>query len=91
MHAVIIKASVVEITEHGLVGCVLHRSLVLRRAPQTCFRLMAACTCLAPNETCLRQNLTSAPLPETKTGSKHKKYCDRNRGPDQARGENGGF
>ena len=52
MHAVIVEAGVVEIAEHGLVGRVLHRGLVLRGAPQFRFGLVAAGAGLAADECC---------------------------------------
>src|SRR5262249_54305116 len=50
MQAVVIEARVVEIAEHRLVGRVIHRQLVLRRAPERRLRLMTLCASLAADE-----------------------------------------
>ncbi len=49
-HAVMLEARVGEIAEHRPVGCMLHRELVLRRAPQLRFRLVTAGAGLAADE-----------------------------------------
>jgi hypothetical protein len=50
VHAVIIEARIAEIAEHQCVGCVLHRELVLRIAPELRFRGMALGARLAADE-----------------------------------------
>ena len=95
MHAVIIEACVVEIAEHRLVGRVLHRRLVLRGLPQSCFRLMAACAGLAADEgrggAVLRGYPTAVAQVKAKTGGNDDQYCGHRRNPDQASREEGGF
>ncbi len=90
MHAVMIEACVVEITEHGLVGCVLHRSLVLRGTPQFGFRLVAASTGLAADETCRRRNpAVTAQVEANASGDDdqhHGHRCNPDRPPRQAGG-----
>jgi hypothetical protein len=82
-HAVIVEACVVEIREHGLVGCVLHRSLVLRDTPQFCFRLVAARACLAADEACHRSNPAATLQMETNAGGNDNHHRGRRR-TDQA-------
>jgi hypothetical protein len=50
VHPVIIESRIVEIADHRCVGCVLHRKLVLRVAPELRFRGMALGTRLAADE-----------------------------------------
>src|SRR5262249_20437166 len=50
VHPVIVESRIVEIAEHRCVGCVLHRELVLRVAPELRFRGMALGTRLAADE-----------------------------------------
>ena len=49
-HAVVPERRIVEIAEHGLVGRVIHRVLMLRRAPKVRFRAMAPGACPAANK-----------------------------------------
>ena len=95
MHAVIIEAGIVEIAEHGLVGGVLHRGLVLRGIPQLCFRLVAAGAGLAADEGCdgpvLRGYPAAVAKLKAKTGGDDNQHRGYRRNPDQASGEESGF
>ena len=51
-HAVMVERRIGEVAEHRLVGGVVHRVPVLRRAPQLRLRLMAAGAGLAADEGC---------------------------------------
>src|SRR3974390_37805 len=61
MYAVVVETGVVEVAEYGFVGCVLHRGLVLRRAPRSYFRLVTPRTRLAADEACRRRRFVSLP------------------------------
>src|SRR6202007_1419977 len=65
MHAVIVETRTVEVAEHRLVARVLHRGLVLRGAPQFCFRLVTPRARLAADEARRCRSFTSIPQPKT--------------------------
>src|ERR1700722_1062120 len=92
MRAIIIETCVVEVTEHGLVGCVLHRGLVLRSIPHFRFRLMATRAGFTADETRFRRKRAPAPeVKETKAGGNDDdRRSDRGR-PDQAPSEYSGL
>ena len=52
LHPVIVKGCIGEVTQDRFIGCVVHRVLVLRSAPQVSFRPVAARTCFAADKRC---------------------------------------
>jgi hypothetical protein len=61
MHAVIVKALVVKVAEHGFVSCVLHGELVLRGLPQVRFGPVTTGAGLAANERRWRNDIQTRP------------------------------
>jgi hypothetical protein len=56
----ILKARVVKITEHGLVRCMSHSALMLRRMPKSALGLVTAGTDIASRESCLTRRCCHA-------------------------------